>query len=253
MAEAISAMKVAVTQTPNASSTIVSGSRNCKFFPLNHGSENLDVGLIAIRGYYSDVRGCTTRMLVKFYPSVTLTELIRRSNKSHSRESLQEFLKGLKVMTNYTKDDDGVTRPRIHTIRGFPRHLENDDPGTATNTRFPCQELSLTSDVTVRDFFSRKREIKLDDPSAAVVDVGFQDNPTYFPSELCHVVEGQRYGKKLSARHSDNARAITDEGMKILGMNSENPVLNAFGLAIESEMITVPGRVLKPPLTSIRI
>lgn len=243
MAEAISAMKVAVTQTPNASSTIVSGSRNCKFFPLNHGSENLDVGLIAIRGYYSDVRGCTTRMLVKFYPSVTLTELIRRSNKSHSRESLQEFLKGLKVMTNYTKDDDGVTRPRIHTIRGFPRHLENDDPGTATNTRFPCQELSLTSDVTVRDFFSRsglfswlnymqgglqtltEREIKLDDPSAAVVDVGFQDNPTYFPSELCHVVEGQRYGKKLSARHSDNARAITDEGMKILGMNSENPVL----------------------------
>ncbi|MCJ1261528.1 hypothetical protein MMC22_001392 [Lobaria immixta] len=191
MAEAISAMNVAVTQTPNASSTVVSGSRNCKFFPLNHGSENLDVGLITIRGYYSGVRGCTTRMLVKFYPSVTLTELIRQSNKSHSRESLQEFLKGLKVMTNYTKDDNGVTRPRIHTIRDFPRHLEIDDPGTATNTRFPCQELSLTSNVTVRDFFSRsemfswlnymqgglqtltEREIKLDDPSAAVVDVGF--------------------------------------------------------------------------------
>lgn len=82
----------------------------------------------------------------------------------------------------------------------------------------------------------KEREIKLDDPSAAVVDVGFQDNPTYLPSELCHVVEGQRHGKKLSARQttamitaaaktpSDNARAITDEGMKVPGMNSENPV-----------------------------
>lgn len=89
MAEAISAMNVAVTQTPNASSTVVSGSRNCNFFPLDHDSENLDNGLIAIRGYYSSVCGCLARTPVNvnvctstFYPSVTLIELIRRSNKS---------------------------------------------------------------------------------------------------------------------------------------------------------------------------
>lgn len=48
----------------------------------------------------------------------------------------------------------------------------------------------------------KEREIKLDDPSAAVIDVGFQDNPTYLPSELCHFVEGQRHGKKFSARQT---------------------------------------------------
>lgn len=168
MAETISAMNLAVTQSMNASPTIVCGSQNTKFFSLDKISKDLGGGPVALRGYYSSVRGFTARILVNvnvctsaFYPSIYeyLSELIQtlNSNGNRSRESLEDFLKGLRVTTDYIKDDKGAKRPRFHTIQRLVRLPKTDDPGNARNTRFQCSELSSTSDVTVFDYFKTSR------------------------------------------------------------------------------------------------
>lgn len=156
MAETISALNLGVTQTPNTSPTVVSGSNNRKFFPLDCGWKDLGGGLVAIRGYYSSVRGFSARILVNinvctsaFYRNINLRELIDLCNKIHSREYLQEFLKGLRVTTNHIKDNNGAPRTRVYAIQRLT--------GDAHNTRFQCTEPEMTGEISVNTYFRNSR------------------------------------------------------------------------------------------------
>lgn len=168
MAETMSAMNLAVTQSMNASPTVVCGSQNTKFFSLDHLSKDLGNGPVAIQGYYSSVRGFTARILVNvnvctsaFYPSIydNLSGLIQdlKPNGNRSWEDLEEFLKGLRVTTDHIKDDKGAKIQRFHTIQGFARLPKTDVPSNARDTQFHCPELSSTGDITVLDYFERGR------------------------------------------------------------------------------------------------
>lgn len=263
MAETISAINLAVTQPPNESPTVVSDSRNRKFFPLPlDGGERLGGDLIALQGYYSSVRGCISRMLVNvnvctsaFYPGVKLSELLLRTGRSP--QALQVFLKGLRVMTTYLKDDNMVILPREYTIQRLASGSERNSFGNAENTVFPRATSGSISDISVKDYFLESRYSfiflvklrtegsqipteygkELEHPKLPLVDVGSRDNPKYLPPDLCDIVKGQRYEKKLTADQtaamiaaavkppSANARAITDIGVGVLGMSPRNPIL----------------------------
>lgn len=156
MAETISAMNLGVTQNPNTSPTVVSGSNNRKFFPLDCGWKDLGGGLIAVRGYYCSVRGFTARILVNinvctsaFYPNINLRALIDLFNTSHSRESLQEFLKGLRVKTNHIKDSNGPPRTRVYAIQRLA--------GDTNDTRFEFTEPGLAGEISVKTYFMNSR------------------------------------------------------------------------------------------------
>lgn len=83
----------------------------------------------------------------------------------------------------------------------------------------------------------------------------------YLPSEVCEVVPGQPVGTKLSPNQTSemlrfavmgrkpaqNAQSIATKGVGMLGLDPINATLSAFGVKINTSMITVQGRVLSPP------
>ncbi|KAL1868840.1 hypothetical protein Plec18167_008145 [Paecilomyces lecythidis] len=113
--------------------------------------------------------------------------------------------------------------------------------------------------ISVYDFFRRTHNINLRHPELPVVNVGSRDNPMYLPAEVCEVRAGQAANAKLSSKQTqnmitfavrrpvDNAESIVTSGVRMLGLNSANPTLNAFGINVNPSLITVPGRVLNSP------
>lgn len=83
----------------------------------------------------------------------------------------------------------------------------------------------------------------------------------YLPSEVCEVVPGQPVGTKLSPNQTSemlrfavmgrkpaqNAQSIATKGVGMLGLDPINATLSAFGVKINTSLITVQGRVLPPP------
>ena len=82
------------------------------------------------------------------------------------------------------------------------------------------------------------------------------------PPELCYLVPGQIYGKKLDFSETkmmvgfaarppaENARRITEAAKDVFELTSNNPKLDAFGLRVSSKLITVEGRNLTAPRPS---
>ena len=79
------------------------------------------------------------------------------------------------------------------------------------------------------------------------------------PPELCYILPGQSYGKKLEGAETDkmkdfaarppaeNARRIVDAAGRIIGLSSDNLCLEGFGLQASPNLITVSGRRLPAP------
>lgn len=82
--------------------------------------------------------------------------------------------------------------------------------------------------------------MRLKHPRNDLVEVGSRgsrDQPIYLPPELCQMVKGQRYVGKLSGAQtaamikfavkspSDNARAISIEGLDVLGISPRDFIL----------------------------
>ena len=81
------------------------------------------------------------------------------------------------------------------------------------------------------------------------------------PPELCYILPGQAYGKKLEGAETDkmkdfaarppaeNARRIVDAAGRVIGLSPDNPCLKGFGLHVSPDLITVSGRRLPAPKT----
>ena len=98
------------------------------------------------------------------------------------------------------------------------------------------------------------------DPAYPVVNVGNKEFPSYLPVEVCEVMRGQAYNKKLSPNQTKkminfavrdaerNAKSITDMGPQVVGWHSQvNTKMSTFGININTQLLTVPGRILSAP------
>ena len=113
----------------NPTTTMIGGKRA---FPQGADFKVIGGGLFAVRGFFSSVRLASNRTLINvnishgaFYEAIDLEGLMRHSGLSYV--ALETFVKGLKVKTNYLKDEFGNQITRIKTISGFA-HL-NDGYG----------------------------------------------------------------------------------------------------------------------------
>ena len=82
------------------------------------------------------------------------------------------------------------------------------------------------------------------------------------PPELCYLVPGQIYSKKLDVLETktmvrfaarppaENARRIAEAAKMVFDLTSNNPKLDAFGLRVSPNLITVEGRSLTAPRPS---
>jgi eukaryotic translation initiation factor 2C len=111
------------------------------------------------------------------------------------------------------------------------------------------------SEITVENYFKETYHIKLRFPMQPCVVIA---KNTLLPLELCFVVQGQRYGKKLDKQQTTDMISFTcqpprsraniiKQGLQILDYDN-NEHLRDFGVKVSSEMVTVKGRLLPAPL-----
>ncbi len=127
--------------------TMVGGNRA---FPNTKDTEkaSLTEGLEAIRGYFSSVRLASSRTLVNvnvshgaFYEAIDLPKLIDKwATKDYQLfgdadwARLEAFLKGLKVRTNYLKDENGNRITQVQSIKACA------SPGDGSGQKPPIVE-----------------------------------------------------------------------------------------------------------------
>ncbi|KAL9047618.1 MAG: hypothetical protein Q9206_006614 [Seirophora lacunosa] len=268
----IQALNIVVNATPNQEDAIYQASRNIfAAYPRNsnpmemtvYENVNLTGGLIGVRSYYSSAKTSTARLLLNlhgqcsaFYPELNLLKLIElfeASGKSWS--AIERFVRRLRVRFNYIKKDGRIIET-IKTVCGF-YHQRGGKYGSSQSVLFECSD--YPSDISVADYFKRKHGIALKFPTKPVINFGSEQNPVWIPAELGTVMPGQTFRGDLDEKQTqkmlemaargpaENARSLVDAGLKVIGVEKQNPILLAFGISIDTKMIVVPARILQAP------
>ncbi|KAF9395577.1 hypothetical protein BGX21_009854 [Mortierella sp. AD011] len=115
----------------------------------------------------------------------------------------------------------------------------------------------LATAISVEKYFVQQYDRRLRYPSLPCLGAKGSKTTIYFPAELCYIVPGQHYKKKLN--EDQVARMITctaikphlreekiRKSLRLLDFDN-NTYLKAFGIQISSRMAIVPARVLPAP------
>ncbi|CAA7389080.1 unnamed protein product [Spirodela intermedia] len=224
--------------------------------PTNY--TDLGGGVLGCRGFHSSFR--TTQGGLSLNMDVSTTMIVKPG-------SVIDFLIANQKARNCW-DIDWVKAKR--TLKNLRVKI------TSTNMEFkivglsdqPCNQLMFslkqknrdvdTIDITVYDYFTNHRHIKLKDSAdLPCLNVGKPKRPTYYPLELCSLVPLQRYTKALSTfqRSSlvEKSRQKPQEKMRVLKDSLKNShydadrMLKACGVCIGTDFMQVEGRVLQAP------
>ncbi|KAF2420279.1 Piwi-domain-containing protein [Tothia fuscella] len=256
-----------------------------KFYPFSDtfgshkNTEALQIGngIQALRGYYSSVRLAPQQVLVNmnvssgaFYTPGPLQQLMgsfmdgRNRQDSRALRELSAFLRGVKIITKYMKEKDakGQEKPmqKVHSICGLAHKPQFG--ANCNQIKFPWEKSpgqSVTVDVA--QYFKQKYNITLSTPQAPVINTGTDKKPTYVPAELCTVVGGQPIQRLLQVEQTanvlkfaarppnQNAISIEGPGLEVMALTKEQQTqtMGKFGLSMDTNMLTVPGRVLPAP------
>ncbi|CCL98880.1 uncharacterized protein FIBRA_00887 [Fibroporia radiculosa] len=247
----ISALDLVMRQHAVKAGCAVGSSRY--FFPHSPRliPENLALGVDAWKGFFMSVRPMYKQLVVNvngcmsaFYYPGNMANALQCFEQRTSGGMSKEFVGHLKVSMDYL----GYTRKK----KVF--RIGNN---SASRTRINCSEFGKS--MTVQEYFSQKYGIELTFPdNVPVIDIGKEDEPQFVPAELCWIFPGHPYGKldsqgtkkmiKLACKPpATNAINICDNGFPALGFNPPAGHLGAFGITVDSNMITIPSRVLPPP------
>jgi hypothetical protein len=283
--ETIQALNVLMTHGPSSESNVTTAGGN-KFYPFGAHPQlqmaDLGSGLQALRGYFTSVRTSVNRILVNvnvatgaFYKSGPLLDVMREftggpppANDGQYRK-LAAFVRLLKIETNYLPErakkgkakpsGKPLTKRKVHVITNlspFNRNSTNitflatDKDGNVTNT-------------SIADYFKRQYNITLSAAQAPVVNYGTREDPKWIPAELCSVLPGQLAKRLLlgpqtsemirfaARRPHQNAESIAGDGLKVTKINPVadglNVALSKFGIKVDPQLLTVPGRILNAP------
>lgn len=126
-----------------------------------------------------------------------------------------------------------------------------------TGVGLPADKLKFKGDdgkeLSVSSYFTSKYNKRLLYPFLPCIQAK-QD--IFFPMEVCELVPGQRYTKKLNGKQTSEFIKITcqppsirlnkiSEGLKLL--EHKNEYMQEFGMSVKQEMEVIKARVLKAP------
>ena len=290
--ETIQTLNIIMAQGPSSDSSIATVGGNRFYPYGSHPQlqrADLGAGLEALRGYFSSVRPSLSRILVNvnvataaFYKSGPLLALMlevsggRPPTSDAQQQKLAAFFRKLKFQTNYMPDIDAqgkvkklangqaVTKRKVHTITGISPFGKNSQNVTFDE----MTSNGKVTNVTVQDYFHHKYNVKLSNPRAPLVNCSTGTHPRWIPVELCEIMPGQPAKRLLlgpqtsemiqfaARRPHENAESITSTGLQVTRINpvvdGSNVHLRSFGITVSTEMLTVQGRVLNPPLLHYR-
>ncbi|OIW08525.1 hypothetical protein TanjilG_03201 [Lupinus angustifolius] len=259
--ETIQALDVVLRATPSLKYNVVgssffspdlgiSGSRGSGVGPLGSGTEYW-------RGYYQSLRptqmGLSLNVDVSaraFYEPILVPDFLVKHFKfnfsrplsDQDRVKIKKALRGVKVVVI------GIGNTRSYKVAGVSKE--------------PLRELTFILDdkktkKSVVRYFYEKYEVELKHTNLPAVQAGSDTKPVYLPMELCQIVSGQRYTKRLNEDQVTALLRATCQRpherenyiKQILRQNNFNTdkLVHDFGIQIKEELATVEARVLPPP------
>lgn len=275
--ETIQALNVLMTHAPNSDSNIATAGGN-KFYPFGSHPQvqfaDLGSGLQALRGYSTSVRTSVNRLLVNvnvatgaFYKPGPLLNVMSEFTGGHPPNNefqyrkLAAFVKLLKFETNYLPDRKakGKTKKKQHVITNISSYGKN-----STNITFEMlDKTGKRTKTSIAEHFRKTYNITLSAAQAPAVNYGPKENPKWIPAELCTVLPGQLAKRLLlgpqtsemirfaARRPHQNAESITGHGLQVTKIkpmvNGLNVALKEFGIKVDPQLLTVPGRILPAP------
>ncbi|KAF3006848.1 hypothetical protein E8E13_010766 [Curvularia kusanoi] len=275
--ETIQALNILMTHGPSSNDSIATAGGN-KFYPCGKHPQlqyaDLGFGLQALRGYFTSVRTSVNRLLVNvnvatgaFYKPGPLLDMMREFTGGQAPTNDQQyrkmvaFVRLLRFETNYLPDRKlkGQTKKKQHIITTLSSFGKN-----STNTTFNvADKAGKTMKVSVQEHFRKTYNITLSSPQAPLVNYGTLKEPKWIPAELCTVLPGQLAKRLLlgpqtsemikfaARRPHQNAESITENGLQVTNImplaNGLNIALSKFGIKVNPQLLTVPGRILQAP------
>ncbi|KMT01790.1 hypothetical protein BVRB_9g210720 [Beta vulgaris subsp. vulgaris] len=229
-------------------------SRSLFSYDLGYG--DLEEGLEFWKGFYQSLRptmmglslNIDTSARAFFKPSTVIGFLsencgIRLSEEPLNDDDRRKVKKVLK----------GVTVEVTHRMVAHRRYKV---VGLSSESSNALKFSRCDKEQTVAEYFGQKYR-KLQYPSLPCLEVGSSKNTIWLPMEVCKIVEGQRYLKKLSDRAVSTLLRETavhpsiraDSIMKMVEQNNynEDDLVKKFGLEISNNRTSVGARILPPP------
>ncbi|KAG9133575.1 hypothetical protein Leryth_016526 [Lithospermum erythrorhizon] len=230
------------------------------FYSPNLGRRQpLGEGLESWRGFYQSIRPTQMGLSLNIDMSSTafieplpviefVSQLLNRDVSSRpladaDRVKIKKALRGVKVEV---------------THRGNMRRKYRISGLTSQATReltFPVDEIGTMKFVV--EYFQQTYGFVIHHTQLPCLQVGNQQRPNYLPMEVCKIVEGQRYSKRLNERQITALLKVTcqrpnDREKDILQTVRHNaygndPYAKEFGIKISEKLAQVEARILPAP------
>lgn len=240
------------------STTMITAGRS--YFSVPEEIVRLGNGMEMYRGFYqSAILGWKPFLNVdvshKAFPSnITLIDLIKEIDpKTDFTKQLLRYVENKLAKYIYNLKIE-YKLPHIQlSKRTYRCHGLEKNANTYIFTNDKGNELNVTT------YFKEEKKYKLKYPQFPCLWVGNKNRKPkiVLPLELCTIIGGQVTNKKMDESQTRNMirNATTSTGerkehiersMKVASHNL-SPVMQEFGLSVDSEMTEVTGRILSPP------
>lgn len=253
--ETIQVLDVVLRTAPSQKYCVVGRS----FFDPNLGPQgDLGDGLEYWRGFYQSLRptqfGLSLNIDVSaraFYEPILVTEFVKKHfnyrdiSKGLSERDclkLKKSLRAVRVTPSYSSRSYRISGVTAQALSQLTFTLEDQQ------TR-----------VSIVQYYREKYSIGLKHVALPALVSGNDSKPVYLPMELCTIVAGQRYTRKLNEKQVTNLLRATcqrprdreaniNQMVKRNNYNGEQLVNKEFGIQVRAEMALVDARVLPPPM-----
>ncbi|KAH7653568.1 eukaryotic translation initiation factor 2C protein [Dioscorea alata] len=219
----------------------------------------LGEGLESWRGFYQSIRPTQMGLSLNIDMSSTafieplpvidfVTQLLNKDVSARplsdaDRVKIKKALRGVKVEV---------------THRGNMRRKYRISGLTSQATReltFPVDERGTMKSVV--QYFQETYGFSIQHATLPCLQVGNQQRPNYLPMEVCKIVEGQRYSKRLNEKQITALLKVTCQRpqererdiMKTVHHNAyhDDPYAREFGIKISEKLASVEARILPAP------
>ncbi|XP_037419045.1 protein argonaute 12-like [Triticum dicoccoides] len=252
--DTIQALDIALRECPTTK--YVSISRSFFSQSFGHGGA-IGNGVECWRGYYQSLRptqmGLSLNIDISataFYKAQAVMEFaveylnIRDASRSlidQDRIKLKKALRGVRVEATHRTDK--TIRYKITSVSSAPlKELMFDQDGVR---------------VSVVQYFKKQYNYSLKYINWPCLQAGSDSRPIYLPMEVCSIVGGQRYSRKLNERQVSSILKMACERpaqressvLEIVNRNSygNDDYLKEFGMKVMNQLALVDARVLPSP------
>ncbi|KAM5570275.1 protein argonaute 1B-like [Rosa sericea] len=254
--EALQVLDIVLRELPTASYFPVARS----FYSPDLGRrQSLGEGLESWRGFYQSIRptqmGLSLNIdmsstafieplpIIEFVNQLLNRDISFRQLSDADRVKIKKALRGIKVEVTHR----GLMR-RKYRITGL----------TSQPTReltFPLDERGTMKSVV--DYFHETYGFIIKHTQLPCLQVGNQQRSNYLPMEVCKIVEGQRYSRRLNERQITALLKVTCQRphererdiIQTVRQNAyhEDPYAQEFGIKISENLTLLEARILPAP------